>query len=407
MSAYIDTSKLKAYAGRYKPCNVYVGNEKIAGWEAVVKQGESIAFDQTYDDQLDCEIFGKSVQNSFYWQANGLSSQEGVPTFENPVPVTSNIPAGLYKITTNSGVYEVEIDVDLHGIGNVTDHVKFDECSGIGWIEKNIWTYMTTAAGRLYRNNTSVYTCVIAPLPKAADNPFTRSMMSDKLGAMGSVIHDKEGYGFGDRTPLLYIGLKKSRLEAETADAFNTYLSAHPVHLVYDIPTLKMPLTMTAVASSTAPELPCVALGALPPSTEYPAQMKSGEDFDFTVQDTDESKQYTAHIVQPLHAIKVTPTATVYSYVDGEGNKWVADSYEIQNGRVWENKWIDADLLDNTKPLDDQDQALLPVAVRTDITDTELGESLLAMRTLPGNTHLFTNAEIQPWLSAEVKVMEQ
>ncbi|MEG2596732.1 MAG: hypothetical protein RR989_09655, partial [Ruthenibacterium sp.] len=51
-------------------------------------------------------------------------------------------------------------------------------------------------------------------------------------------------------------------------------------------------------------------------------------------------------------------------------------------------------------------QYILAAPTRTDITDTVLGQALLSMRTIPHYTRIYTGADIQPWLSADIKAIE-
>lgn len=75
MRAY-GTHKIRPVYGNYKPIERRRNNVKIAGWKPSTKQGESVSFDNTYNDTAEVVIEGNSVQ-------------DGIPTPGNPVPVNS------------------------------------------------------------------------------------------------------------------------------------------------------------------------------------------------------------------------------------------------------------------------------------------------------------------------------
>ncbi|MFA5448892.1 MAG: hypothetical protein WC292_00400 [Clostridia bacterium] len=62
MAIYNKNKKAKFYKGFYKPVNWYHRGHKVAGWEEGIKSGESILFEDTYDDFMDIEMSGKSEQ---------------------------------------------------------------------------------------------------------------------------------------------------------------------------------------------------------------------------------------------------------------------------------------------------------------------------------------------------------
>jgi len=74
-----------------KPVNMYLGDTKIAGWIPSTKQGESVSFTDTYNDTAEVIIEGNTVQESDYYAKNGLSSQNGTPTPDNPIPIISGL----------------------------------------------------------------------------------------------------------------------------------------------------------------------------------------------------------------------------------------------------------------------------------------------------------------------------
>lgn len=65
----------KHYYGNGKPVNVYRNQEKLAGYHTETQSGDSVSFDDTYNDTADVELTGNTVQASDYYAKDGLSSQ--------------------------------------------------------------------------------------------------------------------------------------------------------------------------------------------------------------------------------------------------------------------------------------------------------------------------------------------
>lgn len=86
----------------------------------------------------------------YIWEHTDVQIEEGTtattyedyiydsPSPSHPSNLTSNIPAGSYQIPTESGIYEVTLTEDLHGLDDTyRDKICFDSVSGKGYLEQN------------------------------------------------------------------------------------------------------------------------------------------------------------------------------------------------------------------------------------------------------------------------------
>jgi len=137
MPIYHDGKKMKPYRGYRKPVNVYYGDKKVAGWKNSTQTGNNLTFQTTYNDTADVIVKGKSLQKSEWVHKQGLTTQDGIPTPEAPIPLISNLPAGTYKTQDWKGDwYEFTLAQDLGGIGDVRDSVEWDRVSHNGYLRK-------------------------------------------------------------------------------------------------------------------------------------------------------------------------------------------------------------------------------------------------------------------------------
>ena len=55
----------------------------------------------------------------------GISTQNGTPTPDKPIPIESNVPAGKYHIETDGKIYEFILPSDLHGFSGYNDTLTY------------------------------------------------------------------------------------------------------------------------------------------------------------------------------------------------------------------------------------------------------------------------------------------
>ena len=98
--------------------------------------------------------------------------------------------------------------------------------------------------------------------------------------------------------------------------------------------------------------------------------------------------QTKASFEETLYAVPVDGDS--YTYIDEAGTKWVADTVELFGGRV-----------DYVRRV--ENVQIMQTPVRTDITNTEAGQTFLKLSTTEGMTRITADAEV----SVKLKVWEE
>lgn len=85
----------------------------------------------------------------------------------------------------------------------------------------------------------------------------------------------------------------------------------------------------------------------------------------------------------------------------------VVDEIYKDKGKVWLKKTFNYDLLDDTKDLQNQEQALIIPPTITDITTTPIGQAYLQLQSFYPYTKIYSNAsnEVKPWIDTNIKLM--
>ena len=114
-----DNVNYRAFEGDCYPVNVFVGENKVAGYVSETAEGQELELSNTYNDSYEeIKVFGKSEQKAKWHQAERA------------------IEAGSYQISTDSGIYEVTLSDDLICTDDENkDRICFDSISAIGYRE--------------------------------------------------------------------------------------------------------------------------------------------------------------------------------------------------------------------------------------------------------------------------------
>ena len=83
----------------------------------------------------------------------------------------------------------------------------------------------------------------------------------------------------------------------------------------------------------------------------------------------------------------------------------ISDRIYSSGGRVYLSKSINASLLDPTKNLSNQQQAIYATPELIDITDTPTGQAYKSLQTYYPHTHIYSTAqnEVKPTVTASIK----
>ena len=114
-----DDVTYRAFEGDCHPVNVFVGENKVAGYVSETAEGQELELSNTYNDSYEeLKVFGKSEQKAKWYQSERA------------------IKAGSYQVSTERGIYEVTISDDLIETDDANkDRICFDSISGIGYRE--------------------------------------------------------------------------------------------------------------------------------------------------------------------------------------------------------------------------------------------------------------------------------
>ncbi|HOO24904.1 MAG TPA: hypothetical protein PLR95_07510, partial [Paludibacteraceae bacterium] len=277
MAIIQNASNLKVYKGSRKPVNLYYGSNKVKGWHNITATTFPATLQTTYNDTADVVVKGNTVQQSEWVHKQGLSTQDGTPTPEAPIPIVSNLPAGTYKTKDWKGDWwEFTLTEDLCGIGDERDSVEWDRIGHNGFVQskckKRILigteTFMIFIA---YEDRVKAY--ITEPWGMQS---YTGIMLSNYFIWNGNAVSTSNPPGkFSFNENTLNFALPAS-LGITTLVEFKDWFAAryaegNPVEIAYQLATpTRTPLTFTKNNSSTAPECPMTFLTSTP-SLEYPA----------------------------------------------------------------------------------------------------------------------------------------
>lgn len=108
MPTYIDGKAVTIYNGDYKPIKMMVNRKMVAGWRTLHLDGEALYAEDTYNDLLDCKVYGKHSQESHkaVWWNQVAPDIEGLHDFVKFTELcgyTSDIN-GEFTLTNNNAI---------------------------------------------------------------------------------------------------------------------------------------------------------------------------------------------------------------------------------------------------------------------------------------------------------------
>ena len=267
------------------------------------------------------------------------------PSPDYPSPITPNVTAGIYKMTLPDGsIYEFTLPQDMHGLTGAQDRVVFDKKSKTGWADYK--TALLTLNGSETYLLQSINSYGIANFYLVVNHIATASLsLCSRFKIQSTVIADttSSGYYMGSLS-VIYFRMSLTDLPTQTVAGFKSWLADNNVDILF-VPTnssgvattARTPITFTKVASSAAPEFPTTALTVTEASPEYPLPIyvASGT---ITSHGSESFPAYepTSFTFADLAAIPLPANATEWTYIDGNGVKWWADTEEWGK---WDGVW--------------------------------------------------------------------
>ena len=127
MTIKLGDKDLFPYLEDYRPINIYKGENKIAGWKWAEQSGEELYFENTYNDFLDVEIDGKTVQ-------------EGDPSPDYPVDFHSVNDFDVVSQKSEGGMIDkinLLLSEPLRSLDDVKDRL-FRDSDGLWKIERSV-----------------------------------------------------------------------------------------------------------------------------------------------------------------------------------------------------------------------------------------------------------------------------
>lgn len=209
-----------------------------------------------------------SLGNMLPWTTTvleALSEQLGIPDPSNPAPITTNLPAGTYKVQDYRGDwYEFTLSEDLHGIGDVRDVVEWDKYNPEkGWLRNKFDKLILDGTIRKFGQFSSVYNNrARLELPHTSTNYILNDALCNYFIYKPNVYNDTPneiGFVTTPGSSLIRFGSESSITDLTLANAWlvekNT--SGNPLYVIYQLATpTRTPLTFTLNNASTAPIFP-------------------------------------------------------------------------------------------------------------------------------------------------------
>lgn len=90
---------------------------------------------------------------------DGITTQDGTPSIDNPIEPTNTYATGTYQTVINDKTYVITLSNDLMSVGNVADRLWFDVENMKAWIEKkiNCEDYDISSSNGKFGDNTYQY----------------------------------------------------------------------------------------------------------------------------------------------------------------------------------------------------------------------------------------------------------
>ena len=248
MAIKLGAKDLFPYLGDYRPVNIYKGENKIAGWKWTEQSGEELYFENTYNDFVDVEIDGKSVQ-------------EGEPTPDYPIEIHSvndfDVVSSTEKLSEgqleeyNHGVeyeniYKINLSLSepLRSVGDFKDRL-FRDSDGLWKVERNTQEYRINGSESwttVWGATANTYPYFWAGLPNSNGYPEDeKNVLSDRFTSIdrdnlfeGSFV-DKEGVAIGGSNGYMVIRIGKDRISSYSVNLFKQWLSENPINVVYKL----------------------------------------------------------------------------------------------------------------------------------------------------------------------------
>jgi YD repeat-containing protein len=220
-------------------------------------------------------IYNRALSAAEVYQNYFAGANLNVPAPTDASPIVSNLPAGTYRYTYGTDLYEFTLPTELRGIGTSYDKVTFDRVSKRGYVERRVakvvlngsesWEEYNTGT----RNNTFAYRIVANPTHKTIATDSTMSPVFTSrfkpINFNDVYVSDVEGASIRTFEGYLYVVINKTRLATQSLAGFKTWLGSNNLDYYYELATItSTPLTFTKVTTSAACEIPLTFLTNTP-----------------------------------------------------------------------------------------------------------------------------------------------
>ena len=226
----------KAYKGGYKPCQLYLGDKKIAGWHDQTQTGSTLTFSGTYND----------VFSALNVACKTTETGTGTKSPDNLYTIT-----GTTKLTVSDGTTPHDY---------VLPQTGYSLPNGISDIFNAIMGLFTQNVGKVILSGGTEYYAVTLTNTNTVCFRHTlgdgKTLLPDEI----NIIMDRfktrlsAGYASDDTewcahnpngAALILINILKSRLtgwsdswtDTQKVAAFKTWLAANPVTVIYQLAT--------------------------------------------------------------------------------------------------------------------------------------------------------------------------
>lgn len=184
------------------------------------------------------------------------------PSPDYPSPITSNVPAGTYKISDGTDWYEFTLSDDLRGIGSVMDILTFDKIGHTGSINKKCGKVILNGTQSVYINpvinNLFRAILYVSGIQGNIGGNTVITTTCDRFNSLGRLYYDSPSQECCISTYNGQIGIVILPNRGVTSLAtLNTWLAANPLTVIYQLATpTTANITFTKNNASTAPTIP-------------------------------------------------------------------------------------------------------------------------------------------------------
>lgn len=459
MAVYKGNKKAKLYRGDYRPAELYLGEEKIAGYDTVSLEGESITARGTYQDGLDLRVCGRSEQETTRQGANLLDLRK-VPETAYSRPTETGILVNAYGNTVIPNSYVVKLLKP-----NTTYYCKAKLKYLEGVPEGYTADYTSMLKGLTLLNGVDP-SVPMTEADRSVMEPGDSHLLQSIFTTPENLLSGGWRVGGYAETHLNEAG-DAQRATVEFAELI---ISETDVPYTPFVPERPGPDDPTAVQSVSEPDLMItgqeqwgsdshtlpVWLRGIPLSegdTKYRADYTDGEGRSWVSDEIRaEGAKGKVTLIRRIGEVTLTGNEGGWNVTEAQNGvrrcfSWnlklgETDAHSAEPGycshypvsrsiaaategcvlgynnryiylRVEAERFADADSL--TEWLKAEYEAGRPVRVQyimeeaqeEDASGTEWGKALLAAETKPEETHIYTVSDIQPYIKAKIKVTEE